>query len=158
MRVEYINPFIASLTHTFRTMLECEVQRGQPSLKDDKTPKYDVSGIIGLSGKAIGTVVLSLSEAVALKAASTMLMSEITSINADVVDAVGELTNVIAGGAKAQLEEYHMSVSLPNVITGRNHEIRFPSTITPICVPFDTVWGPLSLEVGLTAARVEATA
>ena len=91
---------------------------------------------------------LSLSESVALKAASTMLMSEIAEINAEVVNAVGELTNVVAGAAKAELAEYEMSTSLPSVITGRNHSVRFPSNVTPICVPFETDWGSLTLEVG----------
>lgn len=150
MRVEYINPFITSLCNAFRTMLECEVHRGSICLKNDQSPRYTVSGVVGLSGNAVGTVVLSLSEQVALKAASVMLMAEATSIDADVIDAVGELTNMVAGAAKAELEEYHLMVSLPNVVTGVNHEIRFPSNVRPICVPFSSDWGPLALEVGFT--------
>jgi chemotaxis protein CheX len=153
MRVEYINPFIRSLDNAFMTMLGCEVSRGPITLKSDTTPNYDISGIIGLSGNAIGTVVVSLSREVALKVASTMLMCETTEIDADVVDAVGELANVVAGAAKAELEEYHMNASLPSVITGRNHVVRFPSNVTPICVPFTTKWGPLSLEVGFAPVR-----
>jgi chemotaxis protein CheX len=155
MRVEYINPFIASLSNAFRTMLGCEAHRKEVTIKSDATPKFDISGIIGLSGRAIGTVVLSLSEQVALKAASTMLMCENTEINAEVVDAVGELTNMVAGGAKAKLEEYQLSVSLPSVITGRDHDVRFPSDVTPICVQFETEWGPLALEVGLAPVPAE---
>jgi len=148
MRVEYINPFISSLANTFRTMLGCEVRRREISLKPDRTPLHEVSGVIGLSGGAAGTVVLSLSKSVALKAASTLLMYEASEIDDDVVDAVGELTNMVAGGAKAQLAEFDLSVSLPSVITGRGHEIRFPSDVTPICVPFETDWGSLAVEVG----------
>lgn len=153
MRVEYINPFIASLTNAFRTMLGCEVRRGKVSVKSDRAPMHEISGVIGLSGMAAGTVVLSLSTAVALKAASTLLMYEATEVNDDVVDAVGELTNMVAGGAKAQLAEFQLSVSLPNVITGRGHEIRFPSQVTPICVPFESDWGPLAVEVGFAPPR-----
>jgi len=152
MQVEYINPFIASLKNTFLTMLECEIRRGTIALKNDNAPWHDVSGIIGLSGKAIGMVVLSLSQSVAVKAASTMLMSEVSEIDGDVVDAVGELTNMVAGAAKSELEEYQLMVSLPNVVTGRDHEIRFPSNVAPICVPFETDWGHLSLEVGFVSA------
>jgi chemotaxis protein CheX len=148
MQVEYINPFIASLKKTFQTMLGCEVHRGPLVLKQNHSPQHEVSGVIGLSGKAVGTVVLSFSKAVALQAASTMLMMEIKELNHDVLDAVGELTNMVAGSAKAELEEYQLQVSLPNVITGRGHEIHFPSEVMPIGIPFDTVWGPLTLEVG----------
>jgi chemotaxis protein CheX len=149
MKVEYINPFITSLSNAFQTMLNCKVRRGKIYLKDGLSPNYEISGTIGLSGEAIGTVVVSLSEAVALKAASTMLMCETTDIDADVIDAVGELTNMIAGRAKAELEEYAMQLSLPNVITGHDHQVRFPSNVTPVCVSFETDWGPLCLEVGL---------
>jgi chemotaxis protein CheX len=152
MRAEYINPFLTSLSNAFMTMLGCEVQRGNLRLKDNTRALHEISGVIGLSGKAVGMAVLSLSKPVALKAASTLLMSETEEINDDVIDAVGELANMVAGAAKAELEEYDLSISLPSVITGKDHEIRFPSNVTPICVPFDTPWGPLTLEVGLVAA------
>jgi len=150
VKVEYINPFITSLINVFDTMVGCKVRREDVSLKEDKNPKHEVSGVIGLSGNAKGTVVLSISKAVALKAASAMLMEEMTELNGEVVDAVGELTNMVAGRAKAELEEYSLSVSLPNVVTGRDYEIRFPSNATPLCVLFASDWGPLSLEVGLS--------
>jgi chemotaxis protein CheX len=156
MKVEYINSFIASLDRTFRTMLDCDVVRGQPALKLNLTPKHEISGVIGLSGKAVGTVVLSFSKDVAIQAASHMLMSEKTEINNEVLDAVGELTNMVAGAAKSQLVEYQLSVSLPNVITGSDHEVRFPSDVKPICVPFTTKWGSLALEVGFSPIREPA--
>lgn len=158
MKAEYINPFLKSLSNAFSTMLSCELQRGPLQLRDGSTPHHEISGIIGLSGKAVGMVVLSFSESVALKATSAMLMVEATEINADVIDAVGELANVVAGAAKAQLEEFQLSISLPTVITGRNHEIRFPSDVHPICVPCQTEWGPVALEVGLTMAPEPAHA
>jgi chemotaxis protein CheX len=149
MRAEYINPFVASLKNTFRTMLDCDARRVDMRLKQDNRAKYSVSGVVGLSGRAVGTVVLSFSEEVALKAASTLLMTEATEIDADVLDAVGELTNMVAGSAKAQLEELQLMASLPNVITGRDHEVHFPSNVSPICISFETDWGMLSLEVGM---------
>jgi chemotaxis protein CheX len=148
MRAEYINPFLTSLKNVLHTMLGCEARRGEIALKPDNRARHYVSGIIGLSGRAVGMVVLSLSEAVALKAASTMLMAEQGQVNDDVLDAVGELTNMIAGRAKAELEEYQLAVSLPSVVTGHGHEIHFPSNVRPISIAFETDWGPLALEVG----------
>jgi chemotaxis protein CheX len=153
MRAEYINPFILSVDLTFRTMLNCETRRGNLCLKNGDSPRYEVSGVIGLTGRAVGTVVLSLSREVALKAASTMLMAEATEIDDDVLDAVGELTNMVAGAAKSKLEQYELMVSLPSVITGRDHDVHFPSNVTPICVPFETDWGGFMLEVGLATVR-----
>ena len=153
MRAEYINPFIASVRNTFQTMLSSEAQRGTPYLRTAAESDFCVSGVIGLSGDAAGTIVLNMSQEVALGIASALLMDQFTELTADVIDAVGELTNVIAGAAKSKLEEFHLGVSLPNVVTGGAHTIHFPKEIAPICVPFTTIWGPLVLEVGLTPVR-----
>lgn len=153
MKVEHINPFLRAVTNTFSTMLAAEARRGEITLSDPRQRYYPISGLIGLSGKASGMVVVNMSVEVALKAASHMLMEEFTEINGDVVDAVGELTNVIAGQAKAELEPYELSVGLPNVVTGKGHEVRFPSLTPPVAVPFQTDFGPLRLEVGFEAAR-----
>lgn len=155
MQAEHINPFIKALDNTFQTMLGCKVNRGSLYLKTaaaDKGP-YEICGIIGLSGMAVGTVVLSLERNVALKAASSMLMTEAKEVDDDVLDAVGELANMVAGAAKAELEEYRLSVSLPNVITGTDHDVHFPSNVEPICVPFECPWGALVLEVGLATTE-----
>lgn len=155
MRAEYINPFVVSLSNTFKTMLECEVQRGVPFLRsnDMPPPNRDICGVIGLSGKMVGTCIVGLSKSVALKAASHLLMAECDKIDTDVTDAVGEIANVVAGGAKAQLEEHELRISLPSVIVGENYQIRFPSTSPPICIPFQCEWGEILMEVGLVPSE-----
>lgn len=150
MKVEYINPFLTSAITAFDTMLGCKLQRGNPYIKNGPQPENEVSGIIGLSGKAQGTVVLSLSRQAALNATEVLLQERHTEINAEVADAVGELTNIIAGGAKAKLEPLDLSVSLPSVITGKCHCIQFPTKVTPICIPFESEWGSITVEVGLS--------
>ena len=149
MKVEYINPFLSSAISVFNTMLGTSLTRGEPFLKDGTQPNHEISGLIGLSGKAKGMVVLSMSREVALNAAGTMLGTQLKEINADVADAVGELTNMIAGAAKAQLDHLEMSVSLPTVITGKAHCIDFPKNTMPICIPFDCKWGSVAVEVGI---------
>ena len=149
-RVEFINPFIIAVSKTLETMVGCKVVREPPQLKKEKSALYPVSGIIGLSGVIVGTVVLTMCETLALKCASTMLMEEYKEFNCDVFDAVGELTNVIAGNAKAQLEEYKLNLSLPNVIYGKDAELRFPERCQPISIPFQTDFGPLAIEIGFT--------
>ena len=149
VRAEYINPFLGSAAEVFRTMLGCQLTRGTPYMKHMDKPEHEISGIIGLSGRAVGTVVLSLSENVAIEATAAMLGDRPFEMNSDVVDAIGELTNMIAGSAKGQLEELEMSISLPNVIIGKNHEVVFPSGVTPIGIPFTCDWGDISVNVGL---------
>jgi chemotaxis protein CheX len=149
MKVEYINPFLTAAISVFDTMLSTKLIRGEPFIKNGTQPNYEVSGLIGLSGNARGMVVLSLCREAALGAASVMLGLRCRDINADVADAVGELTNIIAGSAKAKLDHLKMNVGLPTVITGKAHCIEFPKNTVPICIPFDSEWGPVAVEVGI---------
>ena len=149
MKPEYINPFILSTVEVFSTMLDCQLTRGKLSLHANFNPEHDISGIIGLTGRASGTVVVSLEAAVALGAAVAMLGEAPDSINADVIDLTGELTNMIAGKAKADLEQLEMSLAIPTVITGRNHVISFGSSAQTICIPYTCRWGKLTVEVGI---------
>jgi len=158
MKVEYINPFVTSITSVFDTMLGCSLTRGTPFLKSSPAPGHEVSGIIGLSGKAKGTVVLGLAWETARNATAAFLQEPLSEIDDDLADAIGELTNMVAGGAKAQLEQLALSVSLPSVVTGKRHVVEFPGDATPICIPFDCKWGPVSLEVGLVEQPAEIVA
>jgi len=154
VNVEYINPFILSTFSAFRTMLHCELSRGTPFMKNGWHPSHEVSGVIGLSGRAKGTVVVGLGRETAMSVTEVILQHRPPEINADVVDAVGELTNIIAGRAKSQLEHLELSVGLPSVITGRCHCIQFPTKVMPICIPFESDWGPITVEVGLSEPPV----
>jgi chemotaxis protein CheX len=153
--VRLINPFIQSTMSVFALMLNCKLTRGEPRLKQKLQPEFEVSGIIGLSGKAKGTVVVSLERETALRATEAMLTERPEGINEEVVDAVGELANMIAGRAKATLEEFEMKISLPLVVAGKNKLIGFPSNTQPICIPFSCEWGQLSVDVGICTVEAD---
>ncbi len=155
MNVEYIKPFLTSTVAVFNTMLGCKLIAGKPFAKNHCQPEHHVSGIIGLSGRAKGAVVLSLDKNVALDATTILLKEQQHELNGDVADAVGELTNIIAGGAKAQLKHLAMSVSLPTVAIGKSHSIEFPKNVTPICIPFTCEWGSVAVEIGLIEQSAE---
>lgn len=148
--IDYINPVITGLEEAFGTMLSCQIERTGLGLMENNQALHPVSGIIGISGKGVGTIVLSMSESVAIKAASTMLMMELSEVDDDVMDAVGELTNMVCGGAKAKLEKFQLSMSLPNVLCGTNCRLHFPQNSHPISIPFKCAWGPLALQIGFT--------
>ncbi len=158
MQAAHVNPFLKALSDTFASMLGWKVRRGPISLAQSGRRQHPISGVIGLSGSAVGAVVLNLSEQVALKAAEALLLAPCGELSDEVVDAVGELANMVAGQAKAELEQYDLSVSLPSVILGDGHEIRFPTGAQAVSVPFDTDFGPLRLEVGLAAVAASVQA
>lgn len=149
MKVEHINPFIRSTLETFEAMVQLKLETGKPFLKRDPFPSYDVSGIIGISGDAVGSIALSFPKLVALKVVSKFLGEEIKIVGPDLTDSVGELNNIISGNAKKYLKDCNISISLPNVIVGHNHQVVSPRDSENMIVPFSSEVGEIALEVSL---------
>jgi chemotaxis protein CheX len=152
MNVSYVNPFISATINTFKMMLQVDARPGSPVAKKEPYPSYDISGVIGLSGDAQGSIALSFPKIVALKVVSGMVGSEIKIVGPEMTDGIGELVNIIAGNAKKDLTSYHLSISLPNVIIGKDHVIMSPSGAPTIIVPFSSPLGQFSMEVCLKTA------
>lgn len=151
LKVEYINPIISATKSVFETMLNCTIERTDLILKKNSALSYEVSGVIGISGKISGTIVLSLSHHTALEILYRLVGTKTSFIDDEVCDAVGELTNMIAGQAKGQLERYELSASIPTIVTGRNHLIQYGSNVKPMCILFDSGVGPFAIEVGFAS-------
>lgn len=148
MNVNYINPFLIAIQNVFKTMIDIPIRLGKPTLKKDHAAAFDISGIIGLSGDVTGSVVISLSEEIALQLASAMLQDEITNIEEDGTDAIGEIANMIAGSAKAKFPTDKTTLSVPNVIIGK-HKVRYPSGIPIISIPCETDTGNIAIDIAL---------
>ena len=82
LTADYINPIISATTDVFEMMLGCTPKRTGLTLKADCCPLYELSAVIGVSGKAAGTIVLSLSLQTALGVLDAMLGVKETKINA----------------------------------------------------------------------------
>lgn len=152
MDVSYINPFIISTIETFQKMLKSEAKPGQVQLKNETTYTYDVSGVIGLSGEAQGSICLSFPKLIALKVVSALVGAEIKIVGPEVADAIGEIANIIAGNAKQHLTQYNLSISLPKVIMGKDHKIASQRGVPTIVVPFNCSLGNFAMEVSLKTA------
>ena len=151
IEIDYINPVITGLEDVFKTMLDCRIERTGLGLMENSHALYPVSGIIGVSGKGVGTVVVSMQRSVALKIAEVMLMLEnLTEVDNDVLDAVGEITNMVCGDAKAKLAQFQLSISLPNILCGEDCWLHFPQNSHPISIPFKCPWGLLALQIGFS--------
>lgn len=150
LTAEYVNPVITATRSVFEMMLNCVPVRTGLRLRSADDQRHEMSAVIGITGKAAGTIVLNLSQHAACEVLERMVGIQATAINREVCDAVGELTNMIAGSAKAQLAKYELSMSLPNVISGSDHVIHFPSDVQPMIISFESEIGPLTIEVGFT--------
>ncbi|MGM0461035.1 MAG: chemotaxis protein CheX [Fibrobacterota bacterium] len=149
MDVSYVNPFLKATKETFKTMVGVDAEMEKPIVKQNAKHHYDVSGVIGLSGEAQGTISISFEKKTSLKIVSKLLGTEIKIVGADLTDGIGEIANIIAGYAKQYLTEFKVDISLPNVVIGRSHELAAPSGVSTIVVPFNCDLGTFAVEVAL---------
>jgi len=159
MDAAYITPFIAAIKNVFSTMLQLDVQIGQPSIKNDVATTYDVSGIIGMSGDVVGSIVLSFPQETALNAVARFLGSRPTVDSPDFADAIGELTNMVSGNAKGMFAgDRRVSISCPSVVVGMAHIIAKQKDTPTIVIPCKTDLGALAIEVSIReSAKKPAT-
>ncbi len=152
-KVEHINPFLKATVEAFSTMIGMSPTPGKPYLKRGSGISYDVSGVIGLSGDAKGSIVISFPRVTALKVVSAFLGEKIISLNDDVTDAVGELANIIAGSAKKNLNDFNINISLPTVVLGENHNIFEPKDVLCMIIPFTCEAGNFDVAVNLKSDK-----
>lgn len=156
MDVRYINPFLTAITKVFSTMLNTTPERSQ--LRKGGSENMDpelLTGVISLSGEIQGVIAIALPPKTAQCAAARILNQEIASISADSLNSmVGELVNMIAGVAKAELN-YNppLNLGLPMVVTGNQYRLKFPVTSQCIEIPMTSELGDMSMEVTIAEAK-----
>lgn len=144
-----ITPFITSIQNVFSTMLQLPVEIGDPYVKKQADPSFDVSGIIGMSGDTVGSVVLSFPGATAERIVALFCGEELALGSGDFNDAIGELVNMVSGGAKALFPGKKISISVPSVVNGKGHTIATPSDAPVICIPCTTDCGELHIQIAI---------
>jgi chemotaxis protein CheX len=153
----FITPFIASIQNVFSTMMQLPVTMGTPNIKMTPATTYDVSGIIGMSGDVTGNVVLSFPKSTATRVVQLLTGTEFSVDSPDFADAIGELTNMVAGGAKGMFQgKKKVSISTPSVVIGAGHTVARPREVPVICIPCQTDCGELIIEVAVQASAVPA--
>ena len=151
MDAKMINPFINATLNVLETMAFTKSEAGKPYLKKEDVAQGDVSGVIGFTGETNGTVAVTFDEGCILKIVTNMFGEEMTELNDEITDAVGELTNMISGQARKELEEigkiFHGAI--PTVVTGKNHKLESMTKGPKIAIPFKTEAGNFTIEVCL---------
>lgn len=150
MNVKYINPFIESICAIFETMLNISPRRERtriPSDASEHDPRM-LTSIVGISGSVSGVVALRFPMDTALQLAGRFLGTQYTESNDEVIDAISELANMVAGSAKAKFElDPAPQLGLPSVIEGRGYKVRYPAGAAWLEVPFTSPIGDFAMEV-----------
>lgn len=108
-----------------------------------------LTGMIGFAGNLQGTVVIHLPVPVAIAITNAFLELDLDEVNDEVKDAIGELTNMVAGGIKYLLPEQGQDVqlSIPSVVSGRGYTCEATGKTERFAVEFETAAGRFIAEL-----------
>ena len=149
MNVEFINPFLSSMLNVMSTMAKMELTPEKPRLKKDAIAMGDVSGLIGMvSEQTSGSLSITYEASLALATMKSMVGEAPDEVNEEITDLVGEITNMVTGGAKRLLSEkgFEFNMATPVVVSGENHTIHHKATGTVIIIPLNSPDGKAYIE------------
>lgn len=153
--VEYVR---SSTTSVFTTMLGLDLEPAAAHV-DSAAPAISggILAFVGIAGQWAGTGVISCTADFARQLCAALLLSEAPSVNEDVLDTIGELTNIIIGNFKTMAEEHlgPLGLSIPTVIYGRNFVSRSTGHNWAV-VPFMCGLEKLEIRVCLTPSKESA--
>ncbi len=126
-----------SIREVFSMMVGSELQKlplDSPVLRNRKAnnASREMTVVLGLSGELDGSLSLSMPESAALLLTKCMIDIDPLEVDQEVVDAVGELGNMVVGGAKRRMVDFKLTMSLPSVIRAGIDQIRFCSKTTTV--------------------------
>lgn len=156
--IEFSKPFVEAARNIFKTMVGCALEAKKPSIKTDSLSRGDITAFIQLVGdfekNGVKTpyramLVISFPYQTYFKVASAMLSETYTSYHPDIRDLGGELVNMIMGNAKRDLKGlgFTSNMAIPSLIEGEGHSIKYPTGTNVVLIPFDTVNGPIYMEL-----------
>jgi chemotaxis protein CheX len=137
----------------FSAMLGVELAPGEiVASASANDPHTEVVALIGVAGAWAGAGSISCSAVTACKVCSHMLMMDAQSVNEEVLDAVAELTNMIIGNVKTELEARvgPLGLSIPTVVFGKNFQTKTSGAPGWIVLRFP--WGADMLTVKVCLA------
>lgn len=116
---EIMFTIMSATQDTFKSYLQLDIYAGKVEKKIDPVDS-DVVGIVGIAGDRVGYIIFATEMPTAAQVAQQLLMMD-EADEESIRDAVGELTNNIAGVFKSKYHEQYGSVALglPLVVSGK---------------------------------------
>jgi len=153
MRAEYINPFLNSTMNLIRSMLGEEAVVGEKYLLTHfGNHRWEISGVIGLTGAVEGLIVIRLSRILAKKIldrTGVPVSRDPDELSQLINEMVGEMVNIIAGNGLTEIDDPDVDITVPFCVQGKNHSVAWPVNNPIIVIPFSTSAGPFEVTVSL---------
>lgn len=142
----------------FSTMLRLPVEGGEV-YSDRACPSVNegVMAFVGIAGPWVGSGIITCDAAFACRLCEAFLMTEAPAVNEEVLDAVGEIANMVVGNFKTAAEALvgQLALSVPTVIFGRNFTSKSLGSNDWLVLPFKC--GDDRFEIRVWFARATET-
>jgi chemotaxis protein CheX len=137
MKVEYVQPFVASAVHVIQHLLGSTPERGELGARPRIFTTQQVSIVCGIIGDVQGQVIYGMSVMAADKVASIMLGRNVVTFDQLAASAIAEMGNMISGHAATMLarEGYRVEITPPTIIRGKDVKIStldVPALVIPM--------------------------
>ncbi len=139
-----------SIREVFSMMLNRSIECGTVEESVAASQNSAITVLLGLTGEIQGSLSLTLTEKAAIDWTRELINEDITEMDENVSDAVGELGNLVVGGAKRRLEDFGLSMSLPTVLRAGNSSLIFPKHSKPFEIVYCFNCQPLTVIVAMS--------
>ncbi len=146
--LQLIKPFAESTISVVEMMLDSGCTMGEIQPVSVGHRMHEVTSVIGISGGMTGAISFSIPAEGAMAILERMTGIQPTEVDADVLDAIGEMANMIAGFGKRHMETLGLNISLPQVIVGGDYTIYSPRWAQHYWLPMTTDFSECSVDVG----------
>jgi chemotaxis protein CheX len=130
---------IAEITKgVFSTMVMMDVVDENPLTEPVTSFHETLTSMVGLAGSHTGILAIHCPKELALRITTNMLGMEVTEIDEDVNDALGEIANMIGGDVKHIFSPKggDINLSIPTVIYGSDYVLESMSSAESMVMPF----------------------
>ena len=138
--VQLLNPFVDATLDCLRDMGGWQPKRKQIFMRKDRKMYGDICGIIGMSNGVCGSCTVSFPLHLAEQLVGNILGESCAGDAEMVKDGIGEVANMVAGGAKRRFDAttFSFDISTPIVLlaSGGDLEMYNPHELPGVCCEF----------------------
>jgi chemotaxis protein CheX len=132
-------------------MLSMEIAQEPPAIPSEEDERIQIIGSVGFVGEATGIICLYIEVALAKAITSSMLGIEEAEVDTDemVNDAIGELSNMVAGFVKSQLCDGGLPcvLTIPSIVRGQKLSVEGAGDIIRRVIGFKNCQHHFSVEI-----------
>lgn len=150
---QFIDELTDATRDVFKTMVFREVTPSPPRVGEAPRSAAAVMGTVAFAGKTSGLVVFSSTLDAAQVITAAMLGIRPAEVNGELSDAIGELTNLIAGSFRTRIAHVRgetWAISVPTVTVGSDFFTKCVSDVQRVLCPFHMGDAELFVELIVT--------